>query len=86
MVKECRKLKYIDRLKFLQLPCLRYRRIRGDMITVYSMLRNRYEGNPTLNTHEDERTRGHNLKLNTNLCRKKSQETLFYEPRGEIME
>ena len=40
MVKECVGLKYEERLKALNLPCLRYRRTRGDLIVVFNVLRN----------------------------------------------
>ena len=66
MVKECENLKYIDRLKLLNLPCLRYRRSRGDLIMVYNMLKSD-DGNecyPRLTLHDDRRTRGHEYKLN----------------------
>ena len=32
MIKACKNMTYIQRLKFLQLPTLKFRRIRGDMI------------------------------------------------------
>ena len=38
-------LKYKERLMRLQLPTLRYRRIRGDMIEVYKILTNKYDTN-----------------------------------------
>jgi len=38
-VKTVKHLAYMDRLIRLYLPTLKYRRIRGDMIEVYKMLR-----------------------------------------------
>jgi len=65
MVKECVGLKYEERLKALNLPCLRYRRTRGDLIMVFNMLRNHEDCHcyPHLKRHQDDRTRGHNYKL-----------------------
>ena len=65
MVKECVGLKYEERLKVLNLPCLRYRRTRGDLIMVFNMLRNHEDCHcyPDLKRHQDDRTRGHNYKL-----------------------
>ena len=34
---------YEDRLKSLKMPCLLYRKIRGDMIEVYKMCNNKYD-------------------------------------------
>ena len=39
------KLEYIDRLKKLELPCLKYRRLRGDLIGAYKILRGSYDNN-----------------------------------------
>jgi len=57
--------KYKERLIQLQLPTLRYRRTRGDMIEVYKILTNKYDTNINFSfeKHQDSRTRGHNLKL-----------------------
>ena len=55
----------MGRLIRLNLPTLKYRHIRGDMIEVYKMLTNRYEAD--INIHlqqlQSHVTRGHNLKL-----------------------
>ena len=37
------KLEYIDRLKKLKLLCLKYRRLRGDLIEAYKILRGSYD-------------------------------------------
>jgi len=57
-------LKYKERLIRLQLPTLRYRRTRGDMIEVYKILTNRYDTNINFSfeTQQDSRTRGQNCK------------------------
>jgi ribonuclease P/MRP protein subunit RPP40 len=43
MVAGCRHLSYAERLLFLQLPTLKFRRIRGDLIEVYKILSNKYD-------------------------------------------
>jgi hypothetical protein len=65
MAAGCKSLSYIDRLKFLQLPTLRFRRLRGDMIETYKILNGIYdrELTPNLNLSASHRTRGHSLKL-----------------------
>ena len=40
-------LKYEERLRYLNLPTLKYRRIRGDMIEVYKMFSGRYDATVT---------------------------------------
>ena len=59
---------YKDRLKRLQLPTLKYRRIRGVMIEVYKILTNKYDSrvNLYLEKQQDNITRGHSLKLVNN--------------------
>jgi hypothetical protein len=67
MIKSCHKLPYSDRLEYLKLPTLTYRRIRGDMIEVYKILTNKYDNNVTLNLSLSNctYTRGNALKLTT---------------------
>jgi len=38
LVKEVKHLSYVERLKYLNLPTLHYRRFIGDMIMVYKLL------------------------------------------------
>jgi len=38
LLKEVKHLSYVERLKYLNLPTLQYRRFRGDMIMVYKVL------------------------------------------------
>jgi hypothetical protein len=65
MIGACKKLHYSDRLKFLNLPTLKFRRIRGDMIETYKILNGIYDSSvvPILNRNLDSRTRGNSLKL-----------------------
>ena len=65
MIKACKNMTYIQRLKFLQLPTLKFRRIRGDMIEVFKILNNIYDVNavPKLTRNLDCRTRGNSSKL-----------------------
>jgi len=51
-------LKYEERLRYLSLPTLKYRRIRGDMIEVYKMFSGRYDATVTswfTNRHIDKK-------------------------------
>ena len=65
MVKNCKKLSYSDRLRFLEIPTLKFRRSRGDMIEVFKILNGFYDASvsPILLRNYDTRTRGNNLKL-----------------------
>ena len=67
LVRHCKDLCYQDRLKYLQLPTLAYRRARGDMIEVYKILTNKYdeEVNLKLGLSKNTSTRGNSLKLCT---------------------
>ena len=58
------KLPYSERLRQLDLPTLRYRCIRGDMIDVFKILKY-YDSDPNqiLQRHTSSATRGHSLKL-----------------------
>jgi hypothetical protein len=67
MVIECKGMNYSDRLRFLSLPTLAYRRVRADMIEVFKMLNGKYdqEVTPKLIMSHNSRTRGTSLKLET---------------------
>jgi len=67
MIKQCRKMSYTDRLKYLKLPTLTYRRVRGDMVEVYKILTQKYDNNVTLDLclSNCTTTRGNSLKLAT---------------------
>ena len=59
-------MEYGDRLKYLNLPSLEYRRFRGDLIEVYKIMHKFYDSeyvNSLFNVSEDGRTRGHNFKI-----------------------
>ena len=68
MVTTISHLNYCERLKFLKLPSLQYRRhmYRGDMITLFYLINNMHDLNssdfiiPSITNHN---TRGHNFKL-----------------------
>ena len=64
-ISSLRNLTYTERLKRLNLPTLRFRRLRGDMIEVYKMLHHIYDSSlpPLLEPVTDSNTRGHSLKL-----------------------
>ena len=56
----CKGMDYITRLKFLNLPCLAYRKIRGDMIEAYKITLGKYDIQitPPINMHTSKITRG----------------------------
>ena len=63
-----KELDYKERLKRLNLPTLAYRRLRGDMIEMYTIFTGKYDSTVTSNCitlrENDSITRGHNLKKN----------------------
>ena len=65
MIGSCKKMPYSERLRYLDLPTLKFRRIRGDMIEVFKILNGIYDTHivPTLLLNQDTRTRGNSLKL-----------------------
>ena len=67
LVKGLRKLSYRERLVHLQLPTLKFRRIRGDEIEVFKIVTGKYDAQvtPLLPLSENVRTRGHSYKLLT---------------------
>jgi len=60
----------VDRLARLQLPTLKYRRFRGDMMEVYKILHGFYDVSviPSLARNFDTRSRGNSLKLMVQRC------------------
>ena len=70
MVHGCRNMSYIDRLKLLNLPTLKYRRMRGDMIDAFKIINEIYDAAvlPVLTRNFDSRTRGNSFKLRVNRC------------------
>jgi len=67
----CKKLSYKDRLSLLQLPTLKYRRFRGDMIEVFKILNGFYDANvvPPIVRNYDSRSRGNSFKLKVERCK-----------------
>jgi len=65
LIKEVKHLSYIERLKFLNLPTLQYRRFRGDMIMVFKLLSGLYDSNIACQLVKSTNfvTRGHHLRL-----------------------
>ena len=65
-------LTYVERLKKLQLPTLKYRRLRGDMIEVFKIVSGVYDREVTegfLKFSTITHTRGHSRKLLKEFCR-----------------
>ena len=56
---------YSDRLRYLKLPSLKYRRARGDMIEVYKIISGKYDNDTTVqfNIIKSDRTRGNSYRL-----------------------
>ena len=65
LVEGCKNMSYRDRLIYLSLPTLVYRRHRGDMIEVFKILNEKYDPDtaPKLNLSKNISTRGNSLKL-----------------------
>src|SRR6476469_9199357 len=63
LVRECKKLSYDQRLRYLKLSTLRYRRLRGDMIEVYKILHGFYNDYlvPCLHRNIENKTRDNSL-------------------------
>ena len=60
-------MSYKERLIYLKLPTLSYRRVRGDMIEVYKILTDKVDMavSPNLGLSNSKTTRGNALKLST---------------------
>ncbi|MFI5406894.1 MAG: RNA-directed DNA polymerase, partial [Nitrososphaerales archaeon] len=67
----CKKLSYQQRLEYLQLPTLKFRRLRGDMIETYKILNRKYDPDitPKLQLSRNAITRGNSLKLDVERTR-----------------
>jgi len=65
LIQEIKHLSYIDRLKYLNLPTLVYRRFRGDMIMVFKLLTDIYDSNIACHLVKPNNfvTTGHHLRL-----------------------
>ena len=71
LIRACKGMSYKDRLVWLQLPTLKYRRFRGDLLEVYKILNNLYDVKtiPSLEINVDTRTRGNSFKLKVERCK-----------------
>ena len=69
-IRGCRNMDYISRLAWLELPTLKYRRFRGDMLELYKILNNLYDSKtvPVFEMHLDTRTRGNSFKIKVDRC------------------
>ena len=65
MAQQLKNLSYEARLRRLNLPTLKYRRLRGDMIQVYNIVSGKHTTNPTidLKLSNISNTRGNMYKL-----------------------
>ena len=78
----CRELGYDERLRKLELPCLRYRKLRGDMIECYKISEGHYdvEIDPPLKFIKDtdiRSSRGNSKKLYKEKCKKELRRNYF---------
>ena len=67
ILRQCRRLNYQQRLRFLNLPTLAFRRKRGDRLEVYKILTGKYDPalHSILHRNINSTTRGNSLKLCT---------------------
>ena len=82
MVPQLKDMSYTDRLKQLKMPTLRYRRIRGDMIETYKIIREIYDQRaiPTLSLENpDTGTRCHVFKLFKHRSKTRLRQNSFTE-------
>lgn len=79
LVPACKYMNYNDRLKFLKLPSLSYRRRRGDLILLFNILSGKYEEEsfPEVSLCAYERTRGHTKKICTRMSHKDCRKHFF---------
>ena len=71
-------LPYSQRLSEMKIPCMKYRRMRGDMILLYRILSD--ENSSLLNLfqfNDNSTTRGHNKKLKKSFVRSKLRQHFF---------
>ena len=70
LVHHIQHLPYSDRLRYLGLPSLEYRRIRTDVIQLYKIVNNIDRSERSLfDISSDHRTRGHSLRIKKQHCR-----------------
>ena len=70
-------LSYEERLRRLELPCLRFRRCRGDMIETYKYLHHKYSVTELIPRVTSTRTRGHSLKITQEKCKTRLRLNFF---------
>ena len=68
LVPELKDLEYEEKLKRMDLPSLRYRRVRGDMIETYKNTHSKYTVNEDLLVRNEDSVGGHSLKLQKRYC------------------
>ena len=78
----CRDMDYESRLRELDLPCLAYRKLRGDMIEAYKMTTNHYDEDIpppiTLKNQKNARkTRGNNMQMFKERVQKRTRRMFF---------
>ena len=81
LVFSLKKLSYEDRLRKLNLPTLKFRRLRGDMIEVYKIVTGKYGKNNTLELKLSnfKYTRGNQYKLYQNQSKFDIRKYFFYK-------
>ena len=78
MVPAIAHLDYVDRLRELKLPSLKYRRRRGDMIETFKYTHNINKVNPSpLPLEQNSTTRGHSYKLEKRRSNKSARQKFF---------
>ena len=77
LIPACKNLPYEERLKMLQLPSMRYRRIRGDMIEAYKFTHKMYDTTFPSITYIQSNTRGHQYKMEKQFCRTNTRLNFF---------
>ena len=69
----CKDMSYEERLKYLQLPCMLYRKMRGDMIEVYKITSKKYDSQISPPIRQQPpcklKTRGNNKRLSKDISR-----------------
>ena len=63
MVPGLKGLEYKNRLEKANIPSMRYRRERGDMVEVYKYVHGHYNKPAPFSLENRDRTRGHSLKI-----------------------
>ena len=86
LVAICKNKPYEDRLRILDLPTLKFRRIRGDMIEAYKIVTGIYdiEAAPALEMSSTTMTRGSERKLSKVRCRTELRKHFFTQRITDI--